>query len=49
MNQKIAYEGTSFTIEWFIEEKGCSQALKYFLEQPPREATQNTQSFSTHG
>jgi phage-related protein len=34
MNQKIAYEGSAFTIEWFVEEKGCSQALKYFLEQP---------------
>ena len=34
MNQKIAYEGSEFTIEWFFDEKGYSQALEYFLEQP---------------
>lgn len=34
MNQKIAYEGSEFTIEWFFGEKGSSQALEYFLEQP---------------
>lgn len=34
MNQKIAYEGSEFTIEWFFEEKGSSQALEHFLEQP---------------
>lgn len=34
MNQKIAYEGSKFTIEWFFDEKGYSQTLEYFLEQP---------------
>ena len=34
MNQKIAYEGSECTIEWFFDEKGYSQALEYFLEQP---------------
>ena len=34
MNQKIAYEGSKFTIEWFFGEKGSSQPLEYFLDQP---------------
>ena len=34
MDQKIAYEGSCFTIEWFVEEKGHSPVLEYFLQQP---------------
>ncbi len=25
----IAYEGTKFTIEWYYDDNGCSQALDY--------------------
>lgn len=32
--QKIGYEGTEFTIEWYFDEKGNSKALEYFKEQP---------------
>lgn len=34
MNQRIAYEGSEFTIEWYFDRKERSQALEYFLEQP---------------
>jgi phage-related protein len=34
MKQKIAYEGREFTIEWYFDSKGYSQALEYFTEQP---------------
>lgn len=34
MKQRIAYEGSEFTIEWFYDVKGHSQALDYFKEQP---------------
>jgi phage-related protein len=30
----IAYEGTEFTVEWYYDAKGHSQALEYFAEQP---------------
>lgn len=32
--QRIAYKGTEFTIEWFYDLKGHSQAFEYFKEQP---------------
>lgn len=34
MHQSIAYEGSVFTIEWYFDEKGQSQALDYFNTQP---------------
>lgn len=34
MKQRIAYEGTEFTIEWYYDMGGYSQALEYFNEQP---------------
>lgn len=33
MTQHVAYEGSEFTIEWYVDEKGNSQALEYFLAQ----------------
>lgn len=30
MKEYVAYEGTCFTIEWFYNEQGESQALEYF-------------------
>lgn len=34
MTQRIAFEGEEFTIEWYFNEKGQSQALEYFRQQP---------------
>lgn len=34
MKQLIAYEGSEFTIEWYFDGKGHSQALAFFEEQP---------------
>lgn len=34
MTQWVAYEGTEFTIEWYFDHKGRSQALEYFKQQP---------------
>ena len=34
MKQCVAYEGHEFTIEWYYDIKGQSQALDYFKEQP---------------
>lgn len=34
MKRRIAYEGSEFTIEWYCDGKGHSQALEYFEEQP---------------
>lgn len=34
MLERIAYQGTVFTIEWYFNEKGESQVLEYFLSQP---------------
>ncbi len=34
MKQRVAYEGHEFTIEWYYDTKGHSQALDYFQEQP---------------
>lgn len=34
MKRKIAYEGGEFTIEWYYDGRGHSQALSYFEEQP---------------
>lgn len=33
MKQCIAYEGSEFTVEWYFDEKGKSQALDYFNKQ----------------
>jgi hypothetical protein len=33
MKQYIAYQGTEFTIEWYFDPKGESQALDYFEKQ----------------
>lgn len=30
MKDFIAYKGEKFTIEWFFDDKGYSQAFKYF-------------------
>ena len=30
MNEYIAYEGDKFTVEWFFDKSGESEALKYF-------------------
>lgn len=32
MEEIIAYEGSSFTIEWFYDEQGKSEVLDYFKE-----------------
>jgi len=34
MEQRVAYEGHEFTIEWYYDIKGHSQALDHFMEQP---------------
>jgi len=34
MKQRTAYEGSEFTIEWYCDSKGHSQAFDYFKEQP---------------
>jgi len=34
MTQWVAYEGKEFTIEWYFDHKGDSQALEYFKQQP---------------
>jgi phage-related protein len=34
MTQRVAYEGSEFTIEWYYDEKGHSQALEYYTRQP---------------
>ncbi len=34
MDQRLAYEGSEFAIEWYFDEKGNSQALEYFKKQP---------------
>jgi phage-related protein len=34
METFIAYKGTAFTIEWYFDRKGKSQALEYFNKQP---------------
>lgn len=34
MQRRIAHEGSEFTIEWYCDSKGHSQALEYFKEQP---------------
>lgn len=34
MREDIAYKGTEFTIEWFYDSDGESQALEYFMKQP---------------
>jgi phage-related protein/DNA-binding Xre family transcriptional regulator len=33
MQQRIAYEGSELTIEWYFDSKGYSQALEYFSKQ----------------
>ncbi len=30
MKEYIAYKGEAFTVEWFFNEKGKSEALDYF-------------------
>lgn len=32
MKKYIAFKGTKYTIEWYYNEKGNSQALEYFIE-----------------
>lgn len=34
MTDYLAYEGSEFTIEWYQDSKGKSQAMDYFLAQP---------------
>ena len=34
MKNNIALGGTKYTIEWFFDDKGYSQALEYFEELP---------------
>ena len=34
MKELIAYAGSEFTIEWYCDNKGYSQALEYYEEQP---------------
>jgi phage-related protein len=34
MREYIAYKGTEFTIEWFYDPDGESQALEHFMKQP---------------
>lgn len=34
IKRHLAYEGTAFTIEWYYDAKGYSQAFEYFKEQP---------------
>lgn len=35
MKEYLAYEGSEFTIEWYYDVKGKSQALEYFEKQSP--------------
>lgn len=34
MKHCVAYEGSEFTIEWYHDVKGYSQAYEYYAEQP---------------
>lgn len=34
MKRQIAYEGLEFTIEWYCDSRGRSQALEHYEEQP---------------
>ncbi len=34
VKRHLAYEGPEFTIEWYFDAKGYSQAYEYFKEQP---------------
>jgi hypothetical protein len=34
MKQYVAYQGAEFSIEWYFDRKGQSQALEYFNKQP---------------
>lgn len=34
MKQQVAYYGEKFTVEWYFDNKGRSQALEFFNEQP---------------
>lgn len=34
MIERVAYQWSVFCIEWYFDEKGRSQALDYFLNQP---------------
>ena len=34
MKNIIAFEGEKYTIEWFVDVKGYSQALEYYQESP---------------
>jgi len=34
MKEYIAFQGSEFTIEWYFDSKGHSQALEYFCELP---------------
>lgn len=34
MKETVAYVGTEFTIEWYFDSKGHSQALEYYKKQP---------------
>lgn len=34
MNKYLAYQGQFYTIEWYYDQKGKSQALEYFSDLP---------------
>lgn len=34
MKQRVAYEGDEYTIEWYCDARGYSQALDFFETQP---------------
>jgi phage-related protein len=34
MKEYVAYRGIEFTIEWYYDTSGKSQALEYFMKQP---------------
>ena len=34
MTKWLAYQGTAFTIEWYVDERGRSEAWEYYQQQP---------------
>jgi hypothetical protein len=49
MINRIAYVGSEFTIEWFVDSRGRSQPLEYFLEQPKESQRKILQLFRLMG
>jgi phage-related protein len=49
MNEFIAYKGSLFTIEWYFDSRGKSQALEYYLRLSKKEQMRIARLFETIG